>query len=109
MMLGEYPSWLLCQARGFGPSTEKLIESILKPHAYLNAKRARGILTALDKYRGHPFLQEICGKALNNRIQTPKQIVAMLEELAGQTCFDFIIPMSNTCKAMIRDVKEYFN
>jgi len=109
MMRGEYPRWLMRQAGSFGPTTEKLIESILKPNAYLSARRARGILNTLDKYRTHPFLQEICGKALNLRIHTPKQITAMLESLSGQTYFDFIIPESNTGKTMIRDVKEYFN
>jgi hypothetical protein len=109
LMQGEYPRWLMSQARSYGPTTEKLIESVLRPHAYLNARRARGILGALEKYRAHPFLQEVCGKALNGRIHAPRQIVAMLESLASQQYFDFIIPRSNLGEAMTREAREYFN
>ena len=109
LMQGEYPQWLLSQARSFGPTTVKLIESILTPHAYLNARRARGILSALEKYRTHPFLQEICGKALNGKVHTPRHIIAMLDGLSSQQHFDFIIPRSHLGEAMTRDVKEYFN
>ena len=109
LMQGDYPRWLINQARSFGPTTEKLIESVLRPHAYLNARRARGILGALEKYRAHPFLQEVCGKALNGRIHAPRQIVAMLESAASQQYFDFIIPRSNLGEAMTREAKEYFN
>jgi hypothetical protein len=38
LMQGEYPRWLLSKARSYGPTTEKLIESVLSPHAYLNAR-----------------------------------------------------------------------
>jgi transposase len=109
LMAGEYPQWLLSQARKYGPTTEKLIESILKPHAYLNARRARGILSAIEKYRLHPFLQEVCGKAIKGELRTPGQMTAMLESLSHQQHFDFIIPRSGLGEAMTRDVKEYFN
>ena len=109
LMKGEYPRWLMGRAHSFGPTTAKLIESVLKPHAYINARRARGILTALEKYRSHPFLQELCGKALKLGYFRPKQIIQLFEAEADQQYFDFIVPMSKTGKAMIRDVKEYFN
>lgn len=109
LMNGEYPRWLIGRAHSFGPATANLIESVLRPHAYINARRARGILTVLEKYRSHPFLQEFCSRALEKGYYRPKQIVEMIEAETGQQYFDFIIPMSNTGKAMIRDVKEYFN
>jgi transposase len=109
LMQGDYPQWLLKQARFFGPSTEKLIRSVLQSHAYLHARRARGILSMLEKYRKHPFREEICGKACAMNIHTPKKISLMLEAEKRQYHFDFIIPMSNAGHAMTRDVKEYFN
>lgn len=109
MMQGEYPRWLMEKARSFGPTTAKLIRSVLESHAYIHARRARGILSVLEKYRSHPFLQEICGKALRKRIHSPKVLMQMLEEENKQSYFDFIIPQSETGNAMIRDVKEYFN
>lgn len=109
LMQGEYPQWLLKQARSFGPATEKLIASVLESHAYLHARRARGILSLLEKYRSHPFREEICGKARTLRVHTPKQIQLMLERELRQLHLDFIVPTSPAGKAMIRDVKEYFN
>jgi len=109
MMQGSYPQWLMARARSFGPGAAKLVRSVLVNHAYLNARRARGILTILEKHRSHPFLNDICNKACKNHIHTPKQIAAMLEEEKSQNHFDFIIPTSNSGKAMIRDVSEYFN
>lgn len=109
MMQGSYPRWLMARAHSFGPATAKLIRSVLESHAYIHARRARGILGVLEKYRSHPFLQEICGKALRKRIHSPKALICMLEEENKQSYFDFIIPRSNTGDAMIRDVDEYFN
>jgi len=109
LMRGDYPQWLLGQARAFGPATENLIRSVLSSHAYLHARRARGILGVLEKYREHPFREEICGKARVMNIHTPKQIALMLEREKRQSHFDFIIPLSPAGQAMTRDVKEYFN
>lgn len=109
MMKGEYPQWLIKRAHSFGPGTVKLVETILKPHAYINSRRARGIINVLEKYRDHPFREEICADAANRRVFIPKQLAQMLEAEKLQRHFDFIVPMSNAGKAMIRDVKEYFN
>jgi len=109
LMKGEYPQWILKQARSFGPSTEKLIESVLESHAYLHARRARGILSLLEKYRNDPFREEICQKARLLRLQTPKQLKLMLDAERRQLHLDFIVPTSEAGLAMIRDVKEYFN
>jgi len=109
MMQGEYPRWLVRRAHSFGPNTVKLIKSVLFNHAYLNARRARGILTILEKYRDHPFREEICGKAYTKRIHIPKQIANLFQAMEGQQHFDFIIPISPAGEAMIRDVNEYFN
>jgi transposase len=109
MMKGEYPLWLIGRARSFGTGTVKLVEAILSPHAYINSRRARGIINVLEKYRDHPFREEICAKAATHRVFTPKQLVQMLETEKLQGHFEFILPMSDACKAMTRDVKEYFN
>jgi hypothetical protein len=109
MMKGEYPRWLIGRAQSFGAGTVKLVEAVLSPHAYINSRRARGIINALEKYRDHPFREEICARAAIRRVFTPKQLVQMLETEKLQGHFDFILPMSNACKAMTRDVKEYFN
>jgi hypothetical protein len=109
MMKGEYPQWIITRAHSFGPGTVRLVEAILEPHAYINSRRARGVIAALEKYRDHPFREEICAKAADRRVFIPKQLVRMLEAEKLQGHFDFIIPMSDAGKALVRDVKEYFN
>jgi transposase len=109
MMKGEYPQWLIARAQSFGPGTVKLVTAVLQPHAYINSRRARGIINALEKYRSHPFREEICAKAAIRRAFTPKLLLRMLEEEKLQRHFDFIVPMSDAGRAMTREVREYFN
>lgn len=109
MMRGEYPRWILAQARGFGPNAERLIEEILEPHAYINARRARGMVSVFSKYKDETFFHDICGKALEKKIHTPKKVTQLFEAEKLQTHFSFIHPVSQQGQAMIRDVMEYFN
>lgn len=109
MMKGEYPTWILSKAHELGPAAVRLIEAVLKPNAYINSRRARGILSVLEKYSAHPFREDICNEALKKRIFIPKQIADMLEQEKRQMHFDFVIPVSDSGKAMLRDISEYFN
>ena len=55
MMNGGFPRYLLNQARSYGEASYRLVESILKPHAYLNCRRAQGILNLMKEYSSKPF------------------------------------------------------
>jgi transposase len=109
LLKGEYPEYLRRQASALGLSALKLIDAVLKPHAYLNARKARGILTVLGKNSSAPFLQELCQKALEKKIFTPLQIEKMIDAESKQGYFEFITPTSEAGKAMVRNVLEYFN
>lgn len=50
LMSGTYPRYLLSRARAIGPEAEALLASILKPHASLQARLARGMLSVLKEY-----------------------------------------------------------
>ena len=52
-----------------GPEVERLIEQILKPHAWVKARLAQGMLAALEPYQHSRFLQQVCNEAAKNRIQ----------------------------------------
>lgn len=109
MLKGEYPQYLIRQAELLGPSSKKLIESILVPHAFIKARCARGVLSVLQEYKAHPFLQEICQKAREKRLFVPKTIKRILEQEKVQGHFDFIVPRSASGEKMIRDISEYIN
>jgi transposase len=108
MMQGEYPHYLIRQAADFGPGSKALIESVLRPHAFLNARRALGLLSIIKKYSEIPLLQDVCQKAAERRVTSSKQLTIMLEDEKNQQLLDFTVPRSSTGEAMVRDIKEYF-
>jgi transposase len=109
LMNGTYPRYLCSQARTLGPAAERLITELLKPHAWVKARLARGVLSVLEEYRTSPFLQDICSQALRDRVFSPKQIKAMLERENSQYHFAFVSVMSEAGKAMTRDIHDYLN
>ena len=108
MMNGRYPQYLIGQAAECGPGAKRLVEMVLQPHAFLNARRALGIIDIVKKYRTLPLLQDICFKAAERRVQNPKQLKIMLEDEKKQHVLDFVISRSTSGEAMVRDIKEYF-
>lgn len=109
MMLGEYPQYLIRQAAEYGAAAKKLAETILKPHAFLNARIVKGVLNVLEHYRNAPYLDHVCAYAHEKRIFTPKIIKRLLEEEKTQCVFDFTVPISTAGAAMVRDINEYLN
>lgn len=109
MMLGAYPQYLIRQARKYGTAAEKLAETILKPHAFLNARLVKGLLQVLEDNRDFPYLETVCSYAAEKRIFSPKLIKQLIEEEKAQHVFEFMIPMSSEGTAMVRDISEYIN
>jgi transposase len=108
MMQGQYPQYLISRAAAYGPGAKRLVESVLRPHAFLNARRALGIIDVVSKYSDLPLLQDVCAKAADRKITSPKQLKIMLEDEQNQHVLDFVVPRSSSGEAMVRDVKEYF-
>ena len=67
MMNGGYPAWLMQKAREYGTDAVALIHVVLQPHAYLNARRARGMLDVMKAHHGRPYFPEVCVRARNPR------------------------------------------
>jgi transposase len=109
MMRGSYPRFLLDKAVEFGPDAAALIESVLKPHAYLNARRAQGMLEVMKQFRRMPFFIAVCKEALRRGVKLPSTFRAMLNDEKNQIHFDFILPVSEAGKQMIRDIEYYIN
>lgn len=107
MMKGSYPQYLIRQAAEYGSGAKKLVESVLKPHAFLNARRVQGFLRVIKEYKDVPLLQDICYKAAERQVKNPKQLAVMLEDEQNQNLLPFVLPRSETGEAMIRDISEY--
>jgi len=107
MMNGGYPRYLLGKAKLFGTDGYGLIESILKPHAYLNARRAQGMLAVMEEYRREPFFAEICRASLQRGVKLPSTFRGMLKDEQDQLLLELPLPISETGKKMVRDVSYY--
>ncbi len=109
MMDGGYPKYLLEKARNYGVAAYLLIKSILSPHAYLNARRAQGVLEVFKKYYNLPLFSDVCNKALQRGIKLPKTLEVLFEDEKKQKTFDFISLEKFSGNAVIRDIDYYFN
>jgi hypothetical protein len=109
LMQGTYPRYLISRARTLGPAAERLICQILKPHAWVKARVAQGMLSVLEIYRNCPFFQDVCAEAAKKRVFNPKQVKCMFESERTQQRLQLVPPLSEAGRAMTRDIHEYLN
>lgn len=109
MMNGGYPKYLLNQAGKFGNSAYKFVKSILEPHAYLNMRRAQGVLKVMKEFCSKPYFDEICLKAIRRNVKLPSTFKNMLLAEENQHTLDFGIDISGLGKKMTRDITYYIS
>ena len=109
MMDGEHPKYLLERSERYGKAARSFIEEILKPHAYLNARRARGMLDVMAKYENESFFERACNEARRRAITRPSLFKQMIEEELKQLERDTPPPLSELAMHMTRDMNYYFN
>ena len=109
MMNGGYPGWILEKAREYGSAAVALIASVLQPHAYLNARRARGMLDIMAAHHGRPYFEEVCLRAKSRSVVLPATLKRMLEAAAQRPAFQYELPISEVGAQMVRDVRYYTN
>ena len=109
MMNGGYPGWILEKARIYGPCAVELLASVLRPHAYLNARRARGMLDILAIHHGRSYFEEVCQRATSRSVVLPATLKRMLETAAARPALQLELPISEFGARMVRDVRYYTN
>ena len=109
MMNGGYPGWILEKARTYGPCAVELLASVLRPHAYLNARRARGMLGILAIHHGRSYFEEVCQRATSRSVVLPATLKRMLETAAALPALQLELPISEFGARMVRDVRYYTN
>jgi hypothetical protein len=107
MINGGYPAWLMEKAGAYGEPAKALIRSVLRPHAYLNARRARGMLDILETHHGRPYFQEVCLRATRRSVNLPATLRRMMEAAEKLPLWQSEIPMSATATEMVRDIHYY--
>lgn len=108
LMLGQYPQYLIRQAKALGSDAENLVNQILTPHAWVKARAAKGVIEILKEHQHEENFSSVCALAASSRIYLPKQLKSMFEQMQDQQKFEFMFPQSETGKRMTRGVSEYF-
>ena len=106
MMNGGYPAWLMQKALEYGADAVALIHAVLQPHAYPNARRARGMLDVMKAHHGRPYFQEMFA-GQKPRVRLPSTLRRMLEVAEKLPLWQSELPRSETGSAMARDIQYY--
>ncbi len=109
MMNNGYVTYLLNKAKTYGEESFKLVERVLSPHAFLNLRRAQGILSVIEKYASIPMFSETCAEALGRNINDPKKMIMLFEDARTQMQLPLYEMMSDNGKKMTRVVDYYFS
>jgi hypothetical protein len=107
MMNGGYPAWLMQKAGEYGEDAVALIHAVLQPHAYLNARRARGMLDVMTAHHGRPYFQEVCLRARRRSVTLPATLRRMMEAAEKLPLWQSELPLSVTGTQMVRDIQYY--
>lgn len=110
MMEGTYPGYLVRTAGKYGKNAQDLVKIILQPKAYLNARRALGVLDLMKKHYEEDYFDRICRTAVENRVKNPRVIRQMFKDEEDQMEMDFSVPsISDQGNKMIRNTDYYFD
>jgi transposase len=102
------PNILIEKAARVGRHFRKLIFKTLKVHAFLNLRRAQGLVALRDKY-SFSELESTAEYVLEKDIQvTPKQFKHLLTSFAEHKDNNIGIPLSDLTKTFVRD-GNYFD
>jgi hypothetical protein len=107
MMNGGYPAWLMQKAQEYGEDAVALIHAVLQPHAYLNARRARGMLDMMRAHYGRPYFQEVCLRARRRSVTLPATLRRMMEAAEKLPLWQSELPLSVMGTQMVRDIQYY--
>lgn len=109
MINGGYPKRLIWQAHKYGAAASELIGSVLEPHAYLNARRARGMLDVLSKHCGSSYFEAVCLRACQRQVKLPKTLKRMMERERDRPTAERQLELSPLGSQMVRDIRYYLN
>ncbi len=104
---GGLSAYLQRQAGEVGPHFRELVRSVLKPHAYINLRRAQGLVGLAKRY-DHKLIEKAAFIALDQHLSLmPKPFTKLLEKLKQDNQEQTQIPISLFTQEFIRPM-NYF-
>ena len=101
------PAYLCKKAAQTGPNLEKLVRSILSPHAYINLRKAQGIAALAKKYPADVIEQAAEAALARFGSISPKLFKSMVEKLLQHNEHNNQLSLSDETSSFVRDM-EYF-
>lgn len=102
------PLYLQTEAGKIGLQFQSLVRSVLTPHAFINLRRAQGIVSIAKSYPAELVEHVAATLATQPVAFTPKYFKASIEKLVELEYQSQEIPLSDETKTFVRD-PEYFN
>jgi transposase len=104
---GGLPLHLQQRAAKVGPLFRQLIRNVLSPHAFLNLRKAQGIVSLADKWSAE-LLEQAAAYALDHHISvTPMNFKKLLQNLQKKTHMSTQLTLSEQTRSFVRDM-DYF-
>jgi len=102
------PAALQHKAAAVGPQFQKLIRTILEPHAFINLRKAQGLIALMDKWDAARMEQAAAYALQHNINSNPKNFKQLLHRLVDRDDPpQLTLPMSDQTREFVRDM-EYF-
>jgi hypothetical protein len=103
-----FPLWLQRQASQISPHLERLIRSTLETHAFMNTRRAQGILAVAKTY-SPDFIDSALADLTVGATFSPKNFKIFLDKLQAEKEDQlFVFPLSDETLSFVRD-SSYFD
>jgi hypothetical protein len=104
------PDFLQQRASTVGYFFQKLIRRTLEPHAFMNLRKAQGLVSLIDNWE-HSLIEKAAAYALEKNINvTPKNFKQLLQQIVDQNeQAQLSLPMSEQTMKFIRDIDYYIH
>jgi len=104
------PAFLQQRALAVGPSFQKLVRLTLEPHAFINLRKAQGLIAMIDKW-DHSLIEKAAAHAIEQNIRvTPKNFKQLLERFFDQNeQSQLLLPISKQTMEFVRDMAYFMH
>jgi transposase len=104
------PLFLQQKARRVGPLFQQLVRRTLQPHAFLNLRKAQGLIGMMDKW-DHALIEKAAAYSLEHTIRvTPKNFKQLLHAFVEQQeQAQMSLPMSPQTTEFVRDMAYFIH
>lgn len=103
------PRAILKKAQAISPHLYQLLRSLLEVHAFINLRKAQGLLALADHFN-HALIDTAAAFAIQHRLSlSPKQFRHLLEKLQAAETTTTTLPLSQQSLEFIRDITYFIS